>query len=340
MLNKNYKPKVSIIIPVYNVENYLRECLDSIVNQPFKDIEIICIDDGSTDSSYEILEEYAKKEERFVLFKQENKGAGAARNKGIDIAKGEYLYFLDGDDYLLNDSLENLYLKIYQNNADICLAKQCLLKEEIIEDTKSLRIDLLPLKETFIASDIPKKNFQIASIGVYTKIYKKDFIKINNINFQNIKTTNDVYFNFIALILANKITYIDKPVIVYRVNVPNCLTSKRGKSLDNINIAYEGIQDILKHHEVFSLYEYSFYMRYFQSCKAELSNSEKTFNLSLLNNKNLSKIQKYYRIWNSDFKLKPYQYIFSVKNSKDRNYKIIYLLGIKFYYKWRGNENF
>ena len=91
--------KVSVILPVYNVEKYLKECLDSILNQTLQEIEVICVDDGSTDRSLEILREYEKKDKRVIVLTQENKGAGAARNKGLAIAKGEYLSFLDSDDF-------------------------------------------------------------------------------------------------------------------------------------------------------------------------------------------------------------------------------------------------
>ena len=93
-------PKVSVIIPVYNVEKYLRECLDSVVNQTLKDIQIILIDDGSTDSSLGICKEYAQKDNRIKIIEQKNQGAGAARNRGMSEAKGDYLYFLDSDDFL------------------------------------------------------------------------------------------------------------------------------------------------------------------------------------------------------------------------------------------------
>lgn len=110
-------PKISIIIPVYNAEKYLHECLDSVVSQTFKDIEIICIDDGSADNSYQVLQGYADKDSRFVILQQENKGAGAARNKGIEIAKGEFLAFLDSDDYYADYTvLEKLYNSAKNNN--------------------------------------------------------------------------------------------------------------------------------------------------------------------------------------------------------------------------------
>ena len=100
--------KVSVILPVYNVEKYLKECLDSILNQTLQEIEVICVDDGSTDRSLEILREYEKKDKRVIVLTQENKGAGAARNKGLAIAKGEYLSFLDSDDFLLPECWKKL----------------------------------------------------------------------------------------------------------------------------------------------------------------------------------------------------------------------------------------
>lgn len=109
-------PKISIIIPIYNSSNYLRKCLDSVLAQTLKEIEIICIDDGSTDDSYRILKEYAK-DKRFIILKQENNGAGAARNKGLDIAKGKFVAFLDSDDYYIDNLvLEQLYYNAIKYN--------------------------------------------------------------------------------------------------------------------------------------------------------------------------------------------------------------------------------
>ena len=102
----DYTPKVSVIIPVYNVEQYLRECLNSVIKQTLKEIEIICVDDGSTDNSLDILKEYAEKDHRITIITQKNLHAGVARNAGLSIAKGEYLSFLDSDDFFeLNLSL-------------------------------------------------------------------------------------------------------------------------------------------------------------------------------------------------------------------------------------------
>lgn len=111
--------KVSVIIPVYNSEIYLKECLDSVVNQTLQNIEIICIDDGSTDASMDILHEYARKDERFKILEQKHLGGGAARNLGLKEAAGEYFSFLDSDDYFELDMLEKIYLRCSEKKADI-----------------------------------------------------------------------------------------------------------------------------------------------------------------------------------------------------------------------------
>ena len=106
--NQQIKPLISVIIPVYNSELYLKECLDSVINQTYKKIEIICVDDGSTDHSLDILNFYQKKDSRIKVFTQENSGPSAARNKALDMAKGDYISFVDSDDFLKPDTYSTL----------------------------------------------------------------------------------------------------------------------------------------------------------------------------------------------------------------------------------------
>ena len=115
--------KVSVIIPVYNVEKFLRDCIESVINQTLSDIEIICINDGSPDNSIDILNEYASIDPRITVISQENRGLSVARNRGMRLAKGKYLYFIDSDDKLLDpDALEVLYTKAEEKNTDILIA--------------------------------------------------------------------------------------------------------------------------------------------------------------------------------------------------------------------------
>ncbi len=120
--------KVSVIIPVYNTEKYLKECLDSVINQTFNDIEIICINDGSTDGSLNILTEYATIDSRIIVITQENKGVSEARNNGMEKAGGEYIMFLDSDDYLYKQACEIAYNSATSNNADVGIFGHYILK--------------------------------------------------------------------------------------------------------------------------------------------------------------------------------------------------------------------
>uniref|UniRef100_UPI003864C4B3 glycosyltransferase family 2 protein n=1 Tax=Methanobrevibacter sp. TaxID=66852 RepID=UPI003864C4B3 len=114
---------VSVIIPVYNVEKYLKECLDSVCNQTLANIEIICVNDGSTDNSLAILNEYAQKDGRIKIISQENQGLGAARNRGLEDASADYVYFLDSDDYIELTTLEKLFNNAVSNSSDVVLFK-------------------------------------------------------------------------------------------------------------------------------------------------------------------------------------------------------------------------
>lgn len=327
-------PKVSVIVPVYNVEKYLKECLDSIINQTLQDIEIICIDDGSTDSSLNILNEYANIDSRIKVLTQTNKGAGAARNKGLGFSSGEYLYFLDSDDYLESSILEKLYLKSVAEDADICICKRKHLNKnngEIQINHSSLYLSMLPNKVRFSGKDISNNIFQFCTIGVFTKLYKASFIKANNLKFQEIKVVNDVFFNHATLALANSITYINEPLMVYRVDRQGCLTGQRGKSLDCLICAYSKLIDLLKEKGLFSIYEDSMYRRAITSMKYEIS---------LCSDKSLRKnLQKQFKefipkiYWDKYVKTKRktkreiLKTVFSITNQG--NHKVFTLLGVK-----------
>ena len=127
-------PKISVIIPVYNTENYLKECLNSVINQTFKDIEIICVNDGSTDNSLSILEEYARTDSRIKIINQKNQGVSSSRNNGIKSARGEYIMFLDSDDLYKPDLCEKVVEKIDSQSPDIVMwGHDCRCDKKIIK---------------------------------------------------------------------------------------------------------------------------------------------------------------------------------------------------------------
>ena len=240
-------PKVSVIIPVYNVEKYLRQSLDSVINQTLRDIEIICVDDGSTDNSYAILQEYASKDDRFVLLKQEtNQGTGAARNRAVNVAKGDCIMFLDPDDWLELDACEVAYNKINSQNTDIAIFPHNRFDEETGE-CKTVLNRVKP----FINADGSKiildnlKNNFIVTAYLWGLIYKRDFVLAHNIKCSKNRIYEDQPFFMSAMIWAKDISYIEKPLYNYRVRAGSStfISEKKYKELYNVKkIIFEEIK--------------------------------------------------------------------------------------------------
>ena len=229
----DYTPKVSVIIPVYNVEEYLRECLDSVVNQTLKEIEIICVDDGSTDNSLEILKEYAQKDNRITVIKQENLHAGVARNAGLSQAKGEYVHFLDSDDWIELNMLEKVTNRIMKDDADICIFNTDRY-DNISKNYQlmpwGLNEKYLPRIEPFSSDDIKDYLFNFCQSWPWNKLIKLSFIIENKLYFQSLSRTNDLFFVFMSLSLANKIVTEKECLLHYRTNLSLSLQSTNEKT--------------------------------------------------------------------------------------------------------------
>jgi glycosyltransferase involved in cell wall biosynthesis len=263
--SNNSSPLVSVIVPVYNVELYLRQCLDSVVNQTLKDIEIICIDDGSIDNSLSILNEYACKDKRFIVLRQPNSGAGEARNRGLAIAKGEYLSFLDSDDFFEPNMLEEMHIKAVSMDADITLCGGSIY-DNVTKETKPapwfFKESFTRGLQVFSHRELKGDIFNITQPNNWTKIYKKSFILSNNLRFQNMKTCNDIYFSYTAPISANKITYINKSFVNYRRNIKTSITSNRGEYYNNIFLVFNKIKADLTKKNIFDEIEKPLYERF------------------------------------------------------------------------------
>jgi cellulose synthase/poly-beta-1,6-N-acetylglucosamine synthase-like glycosyltransferase len=204
-------PKVSVIMPVYNTQRYLRECLDSVVNQTLRNIEIICVDDSSTDGSPEILREYQAKDERITILKQEKSNAGAARNLGLSIASGEYLSFLDSDDFFELTMLEHMYACAKNRNADIVVCEMKVYHEdsgEAVPVNWHIRKELLPEKTVFAFSDIKSNAFRCITAYVWDKLIKWDIVIEKQLQFQSLSVLNDTVFVNTAMMSAKTITVL------------------------------------------------------------------------------------------------------------------------------------
>lgn len=215
--------KVSVIVAVYNSEKYLRQCLDSIANQTLREIEIICVNDGSTDGSLGILEEYAGSDSRFRIFTKENEGLGgaSARNYGLERARGEYVSILDSDDFFELNMLEEAAAKADALETDIVVFGGYEYDDRNDRPMKVpsiLNEAAVPEREPFSYRDCPDKIYQVSAGMAWNKLYRRSFLDKHHVRFQRIKYTDDAYFTFSHMVLAERIAVIRKCFCYYRVN--------------------------------------------------------------------------------------------------------------------------
>jgi len=225
------QPKVSVIIPVYNLEQYVRRCLDSVVRQTLKDIEIICINDGSTDNSLDILREYEKNDARIRVIDKDNEGQGLARNIGIDAAEGEFVGFVDGDDWIETGMYEKMYDAARKNDSDLHL---CTVRRV---DADGNELGIRCNYDRYIGGKFQDESFVFNSFDIadvlfklerfsVNKIYKSTFLKRNNIFFSSIRCYEDNIFHFRTIFEAQRISITPKPFYTYVINREGASSSK------------------------------------------------------------------------------------------------------------------
>lgn len=255
------KTAVSVIIPMYNAEKYLRECLDRLLRQTLKSIEIICVNDGSTDGTADILAEYEKKDSRVKVVYQENQGAGPARNHGMEHAKGEYLLFLDADDIFHEKLCEEAYYKAKYDMADIVLFEAFRFNVQSGEKEEMnwvLKEQLLPGKLPFSAKDTKQKMYQITTGCPWSKMFSRKFVEKYSLEFQNTKNANDVFFVRSALALAKRITVLKKRLVTYRFNDGSNTQSGKSKAPVEFYKAFKALKLGLKERGIFERVEQSY----------------------------------------------------------------------------------
>ena len=237
MKDMNSKIKVSVVVPIYNVENYLRECLDSIASQTLRDIEIICVNDGSTDHSPEIIKEYIEKDQRFKCIDKPNTGYGNSMNRGFDLACGEYIGIVESDDYVDPEMFETLYNIAHNNNLDVVKSgyyyyyskpKVKNLKQVIVSDI--LEGKTICPREDFKAKKEMVDFFNIKPT-IWSSIYRKEFITENKIRFNETPGASyqDASFNFKVWTCANRVQLISEAFLHYRQDNENSSVNSKGK---------------------------------------------------------------------------------------------------------------
>lgn len=230
------KIKVSVIVPVYNAQANLEQCLNSILGQSLKEIEIICVDDGSDDQSPLILKQFQQQDERIILLSQNHLYAGTARNYGKSIAKGEYLVFWDADDYFHEDALREMYEQCVKDDADVCICSGRQYLEDggyEVPSSRYIRKKEIPAVIPFNAESEPDHILSITVEAPWNKMFRRAFIEGLHLDFQPLRNANDVYFVISALALAKRVTLVDRPLVVYRKNKPDGLVSTVHKNLND-----------------------------------------------------------------------------------------------------------
>lgn len=224
------KPLVSVIIPVYNSERYLKQCLDSIVNQTWYDLQIICVDDGSSDHSWKILNEYSEKDKRLLIIRKENEGVSKARNLALEHANGEYIAFVDSDDWIDLDTIECSVKAMKKYNADVVLwsyireignisLKKEIFSQDIVFEESAVRDKLYRRMIGLYKEELSQPENMDAICPVWMKLYRRSIINDNKIQFYDIReigTYEDGLFNLNYFSYAKKAVFIEKYFYHYR----------------------------------------------------------------------------------------------------------------------------
>lgn len=230
-------PKISVIVPIYNAEKYLKKCLNSIIHQNFNDLEILCINDGSTDNSFKIIQNFSKKDNRIKIFNTPNNGQGSARNLGLKHATGEYVSFIDADDWIIDDAYEKLYYKSHKYDLDMLFFQMInyINSSGKLVESDLYNYDLLSnnfdIDIPFSSNDASEFLFNIAVCPV-SKLYKRKFLMENNILFPEGIIFEDNVFFYNAFLKANKISFINEHFYFRRRHSESITQNISEKSFD------------------------------------------------------------------------------------------------------------
>ena len=252
-------PKVSIIVPIYNVEKYLPCCMDSLLNQTLKDIEIILVDDQSPDNCPAMCDEYAKQDERIKVVHKKNEGQGYARNSGIEIATGEYIAFVDSDDYVELNAYQKLYSISIDTKADVVYSTGCnrfndngyvWIETNICKEAQCSTVDnIRGFMLDMIANPPKAKNDRDIYNSVWSGLYRHDLIKRHGLRFESERKFccgEDLLFNINYLLLSSSVIAISDTFYNYRLNVSSFSQMVRPDRITKIHYLYQYILEILR----------------------------------------------------------------------------------------------
>ena len=255
--NKNI-PIVSVVVPVYNSEKYLEQCISTILDQSLTNFELICVDDCSIDDSRRILEKFAKNDKRITLIYRSSPSGSAAvpRNTGLEIAKGKYVIFLDSDDFFDRELLSKLTEAAVKHDADIVMCDSYNVYEGVEEPSKEhteLHYDHIPDWSFISRKDIPEKIFQISNAAVWHRLFEREFLKKSGIRFQvGVPSLDDIFFANATLAIAERISFVKERLVYYRKGNQGAQTSKIDKHYTSIFYAFKALNDFLHNTGIYS----------------------------------------------------------------------------------------
>lgn len=257
-------PKVSVIVPVYNVEEYLQQCIDSILAQTLQDIEIICVDDGSTDSSGKILDQYMMTDERVKVLHRKNAGYGAAMNVGIDAAQGEYIGIVESDDCIKEEMYQALYDTAIKDDLDL-VKSDAIYWLESVGYLKEIHFQWLDSYYDRVLYDEKRNIFFDFYMNIWTGIYKKTFLSENKIRFHETPgaTYQDNGFWLQTLLYCKKVKWISRAFYLYRQDNPMASVKSQNKILAMAN-EYEFLAQTLCDRKDYNLLSYCYYYKLFR----------------------------------------------------------------------------
>jgi len=313
------KVKVSVIIPVYNVEEYIDKCLKSLINQTLKEIEIIVVNDGSPDNSQKIIDKYVKKyPEKVKSFIKENGGQGSARNYGLLQANGEYIAYVDSDDCVETNMLEEMYNKAISNNSDIVVCGNNVV---------SMNGEIIKVEPAVIYND-SNLDILFGKMAVWNKIYKKELLLKNKIEFRQKVWYEDIDFSVKILFDSLNVSFVDKPFYNYLLRPGSTMNNSNIKRNLELNLAFDEMINYFKNNNTYEKnYEKLEFLCLYHMY---ISGITRVINCKVPMKDKKVIINKYIDYVKNNFK--------TFKNNKyikymDRNKKIIYnLINLKLYH--------
>lgn len=312
---------ISVIIPNYNNEKYLKQCIESVINQTYKDIQIIIIDDGSTDNSEKIINDFIEKYStiKIVYFRQHNLNGAVARDRGLEFASGEYIYFLDSDDYLSDDAVFEKMIGDIKDN-DLLIGNYKIIDEKgtMIREYKLINDDLVDVDNCY--------RYSMISPVPSNKLYRKDIIDKNDVYFSNVRIGQDLNFYLKYISCCNNISIVDYNIYNYRI-VNTGVTRNFGYNVFDIVKCFEGIEEFYKERNnklnydkyisLIQLKHYNFQInKYYKSQSKSFRKSLVLFYRFYYKQINTTKIidkEKYHKII-KDIKMKYVFYIINTTN--------------------------